>query len=302
MRAMQLDADVLIFDPDLTPGAGARDRRLHRPQGHRPHDADPRHLRAARDEPRRQAAGRAGAAALPAAAPAREEHDDVPAHRRHRRARPRRDQARDRTAAARASASTARAGDRALRPRSAPSAGRSARAAACRSSPSSATPTPASRRCSTRSPTATCSPRTSCSPRSTRRTRRLRFPREREVVITDTVGFIRDLPEDLAQRLPRHARGAGRRRPAAPRRRRRRPRRTSSRSPRSSASWRAGPGRDPRSWCEQDRPAAPRRTAPAPAGGTSVVAISARRSALGRARYSNALQTAAVSTPAQIKR
>jgi GTP-binding protein HflX len=28
-------------------------------------------------------------------------------------------------------------------------------------------------------------------------TRRLRFPREREVIITDTVGFIRDLPEDL---------------------------------------------------------------------------------------------------------
>jgi GTP-binding protein HflX len=30
-------------------------------------------------------------------------------------------------------------------------------------------------------------------------TRRLRFPREREVVIADTVGFIRDLPADLAQ-------------------------------------------------------------------------------------------------------
>lgn len=28
-------------------------------------------------------------------------------------------------------------------------------------------------------------------------TRRLRFPREREVIITDTVGFIRDLPQDL---------------------------------------------------------------------------------------------------------
>ncbi len=28
-------------------------------------------------------------------------------------------------------------------------------------------------------------------------TRRLRFPREREVIVTDTVGFIRDLPEDL---------------------------------------------------------------------------------------------------------
>ena len=27
--------------------------------------------------------------------------------------------------------------------------------------------------------------------------RRLRFPREREVIVTDTVGFIRDLPSDL---------------------------------------------------------------------------------------------------------
>ena len=69
----------------------------------------------------------------------------------------------------------------------------------CRSSPSSATPTPASPRCSTRSPAATCWPRTSCSPRSTRPRRRLRFPREREIIITDTVGFIRDLPKDLAR-------------------------------------------------------------------------------------------------------
>jgi len=30
-------------------------------------------------------------------------------------------------------------------------------------------------------------------------TRRLRFPRERELIIADTVGFIRDLPQDLAQ-------------------------------------------------------------------------------------------------------
>ena len=30
-------------------------------------------------------------------------------------------------------------------------------------------------------------------------TRRLRFPREREMIIADTVGFIRDLPRDLAQ-------------------------------------------------------------------------------------------------------
>jgi GTP-binding protein HflX (EC 3.1.5.-) len=27
--------------------------------------------------------------------------------------------------------------------------------------------------------------------------RRLRFPREREIILTDTVGFIRDLPADL---------------------------------------------------------------------------------------------------------
>lgn len=30
-------------------------------------------------------------------------------------------------------------------------------------------------------------------------TRRLRFPKEREVIVTDTVGFIRDLPKDLAR-------------------------------------------------------------------------------------------------------
>ena len=38
--------------------------------------------------------------------------------------------------------------------------------------------------------------------------RRLRFPREREVIITDTVGFIRDLPAGPRRRVPRHARGA----------------------------------------------------------------------------------------------
>jgi GTP-binding protein HflX len=30
-------------------------------------------------------------------------------------------------------------------------------------------------------------------------TRRLRFPRERELIVADTVGFIRDLPKDLAE-------------------------------------------------------------------------------------------------------
>jgi GTP-binding protein HflX len=40
--------------------------------------------------------------------------------------------------------------------------------------------------------------------------RRLRFPREREVIVTDTVGFIRELPEDLfgAFRATYHLGGA----------------------------------------------------------------------------------------------
>ena len=196
---MQLDANVLIFDPDLTPGAGARDRRLHRPEGHRSHDADPRHLRAAREEPRRQAAGRAGAAALPAAAPAREEHDDVPADRRHRRARPRRDEARGEPAAraradppareARSIASAQqRAGRRAERVRRGlpivaivgyTNAGKSTLLNTLTRSDVLAE----DKLFATLDPT----------------TRRLRFPREREIIITDTVGFIRDLPHDLAR-------------------------------------------------------------------------------------------------------
>ena len=44
---------------------------------------------------------------------------------------------------------------------------------------------------------ARCSSSTGCSPHSTRPAGVLRLPREREVVINDTVGFIRDLPPDL---------------------------------------------------------------------------------------------------------
>ena len=75
---------------------------------------------------------------------------------------------------------------------------RPARAAAsCRSSPSSATPTPASPRCSTRSPTAEVLAEDKLFATLDPTSRRLRFPEEREVIITDTVGFIRDLPKDL---------------------------------------------------------------------------------------------------------
>ncbi len=49
--------------------------------------------------------------------------------------------------------------------------------------------------------------------------RRLRLPREREIVINDTVGFIRDLPEGPARGVPRDARGDRGLRPARPPRR-----------------------------------------------------------------------------------
>ena len=65
-----------------------------------------------------------------------------------------------------------------------------------------ATPTPASRRCSTRSSTRRPMRPTSCSPRSTRRpassTWRLE-PAARSVSLSDTVGFIRDLPHKLIE-------------------------------------------------------------------------------------------------------
>jgi hypothetical protein len=81
--------------PAVQPGEGAR------PHGDRPHRGDPRHLRPERPHPRGQGAGRAGAAALPAApVAARQERQPVPAARRRRGPlRWRRDQARGRPAA-----------------------------------------------------------------------------------------------------------------------------------------------------------------------------------------------------------
>ena len=75
------------------PAEGAREPAQR--QGHRPQPADPRHLRAARPDPRGPAPGGARAARVPAAAP--DPPVDAPlAHPgRHRLARPRRDPARD---------------------------------------------------------------------------------------------------------------------------------------------------------------------------------------------------------------
>ena len=106
IRAMQVDADALIFDPDLTPV-----------QAHA--IADFTDLKVIDrtmlilDIFAQRAKSRDGKLQVElaqlryrAAAAAREEHHDVPPHRRHRRSRPRRDEAGGATAAARASGST----------------------------------------------------------------------------------------------------------------------------------------------------------------------------------------------------
>ena len=60
--------DVVIFDNELTPAQLRHIEEAGRPEDHRSHAAHSRHLRAARADARRQAAGRARAAEVPAAA------------------------------------------------------------------------------------------------------------------------------------------------------------------------------------------------------------------------------------------
>ena len=111
-------------------------------------EPDPRHLRAARAQRRRQAAGRAGAARVPAPAPRPRLDPPRAAEGRHRPARPRRNAARNRPPAARqarqGAEGPARAGRTAAR-----DAGPHARRASCAPCRWSATPTPARPRCST---------------------------------------------------------------------------------------------------------------------------------------------------------
>ena len=106
--------------------------------------------------------------------------------------------------------------------------------------------------------------------------RRLRFPRDREVIITDTVGFIRDLPPDLVNAFRATLEELARRGPPPPRRRRLRP------APRGAGR---GGGRDPRRprarreaarpRHEQDRPASARARGPRSRTGRAAIAISA---------------------------
>ena len=93
---LAVDADTVVFDDDLSPGPAAQPREDPRPDGHRPHRGDPRHLRPERPDPRGQGPGRAGPAPLPAAPPAGPGQRVQPAGRWHRHPGPGRDPARGR--------------------------------------------------------------------------------------------------------------------------------------------------------------------------------------------------------------
>ncbi len=154
--------------PAVQPGEAAR------AHGDRPHRGDPRHLRPERPQPGGQGPGRAGPAALPPAracgararsCPSRAAacRPAAPASARG----PGRDPARGRPPAHPAPHHKLEGdlrGDRPAPPD--PAQGRAPQPPRP-TSPSSATPTPASRRCSTSSPTPACSSRTGCSPPST---------------------------------------------------------------------------------------------------------------------------------------
>ncbi len=75
-------ADTVICDGELDPQPAAPAGRRGESQGHRPHRADPGHLRPARPEQGGQGPGRAGPARVPAAPPPRLGRVAVPAGRR----------------------------------------------------------------------------------------------------------------------------------------------------------------------------------------------------------------------------
>jgi len=206
-----------VFDKNLSPGRPATSARPPAIEGARSHPAHSRHLRAARAERRRTSCrssspisstccrawcrptlrSRASwAVESAAAAPARPSSRSTAGVWR------------DRINRARAPHRSSSA--RTARPAAAPATARSC-------------PVISNRRLHQRRQVdavnalteATCSPKTSCSPPSTPPAGACAFPAEHEVIITDTVGFIRDLPKDLVAAFRRHARRARRRVAAA---------------------------------------------------------------------------------------
>ncbi len=169
LRAICLatDADTVVFDNDLSPGSTAQPRADPRPDGHRPHGGDPRHLRPERADARRAGSSGAGPSALPVAPPPRSRAVLQPTGRRHRDPGPGRDPARGGPSPAGQSHAPPRVGP--------PPAGTDPADPTAKPDPVAhsasyrwwATPTPASRRCSTACPGPTCWSRTACSRHST---------------------------------------------------------------------------------------------------------------------------------------
>ena len=155
------------------PAPGAQPRGGARDAGDRPHRGDPRHLRRPRPHRRRQAPGRARAARVQhgphaGAVDAPRASRRGPRRRRHRHARPRRVPDRDRPPARARPHLRAAAAARPGEVRRARSCAPSASARTCPTSRWPATPTPASRRCSTPSRAPTSASATASSTRSTR--------------------------------------------------------------------------------------------------------------------------------------
>ena len=72
IAAAEADADIVVFDNELSPAQLRELQQAPGPQGRRSHAADSRHFRPPRPHARRQAAGRAGAVEVPVAAPGRQ--------------------------------------------------------------------------------------------------------------------------------------------------------------------------------------------------------------------------------------
>ena len=177
---LAVDADTVVFDNELTPGAAVQPGEAARPHGHRPHRGDPRHLRPERPHARRarpRSSWPCCATGCPGCAAARRRElsqqgggvgtrfgpgeTKLEVDRRRIMRRITKLEA-ELAATVGAPRTLQRKSRGAQRPR--------------QRRPSSATPTPASRRCSTASPTPACSSRTACSPRSTRRRAGWRCP------------------------------------------------------------------------------------------------------------------------------
>ena len=176
---------------------GTQSREGTRVPRARPQRPDPRHLRAARAHLRRQAAGRARAAQHMSTRLVRGWTHLERQQGRHRPARSGRNPARNRPPPARRAHQDA---ERAARQGAAAARDHAAgaqAAARCRRSRWSATPTPASRRCSIASRAPTPMRPTSCSRRSIRRCAGCDLAPGLEMALADTVGFVRDLPHEL---------------------------------------------------------------------------------------------------------